>query len=100
MKACCKQKQRGVLPRVVGAAGGLAPLAGFLLLPKCPLCLAGWIMVLAGVSVSARLAATLYYAIGAALLLPAAVVALETWRALTRRPCSGGQPTAPVADHE
>lgn len=59
---CC----RGGARRRAGFAASMVPGAALVLLPKCPLCLAAWLGLVAGVGVSAVAAA---YIRGAILVL-------------------------------
>jgi hypothetical protein len=56
---CCTGEgpSRPLARRCAGAAASMLPGAMLVLLPKCPLCLAAWLTVVAGVGVSAAAAA-------------------------------------------
>ena len=56
MHGCCcvgEGRTRPLARRLSGAAASVLPGAVLVLLPKCPLCLAAWLTVVSGMSVSA-----------------------------------------------
>ena len=52
---CCRggRRPRRLSPWLSSAAGSLLPGVALVLLPKCPLCLAAWLTVVTGMSISA-----------------------------------------------
>ncbi|HUP04319.1 MAG TPA: hypothetical protein VMU19_10045 [Bryobacteraceae bacterium] len=62
MNACCGKGGRPAgrpVRRISGTASAVLPGAALLALPKCPLCLAAWLTLATGASVSAASAAWL-----------------------------------------
>ena len=76
---------RARLRRSAGVVGWLAPGVALAVLPKCPLCVAGWIAAVSGLGVSLSVAAWLRDALWVA---GALLLALLVWRAMRvrRRP--------------
>ncbi len=88
MSDCCQRAPAGSNAdrprRVVTAApvGGLACGAMWLLCPKCPACVAGYLALLGGVTFSIPAAATLLSGLRGALVAAVAVgAAILVWRA-------------------
>ncbi|TWT74447.1 hypothetical protein Pla123a_32700 [Posidoniimonas polymericola] len=85
----CRCKSNNVAHWAAKLVGGLAPGVGLLLMPKCPLCLAAYLALLTGVTLSASAATTLYYGVAGALAALLCVTAVSCVWSIRRRPrCS------------
>ena len=80
---CCtgEARSRRFALRFSGAAGSILPGAIWLLLPKCPLCLAAWLTAATGLGVSGLFLERLR---GSILVLWAAILLLGVARLLRR----------------
>lgn len=90
--SCCMSggPQRPRARRVFSALASVLPGAVLVLLPKCPLCLAGWLTVATGIGISAPAAAwtrEMIAGVWVVLLVVAAVQAILT--------SSGSHPSHP-----
>jgi hypothetical protein len=62
MHGCCAgtvSRQRQFTRRLIDAAGCVLPGVAFALLPKCPACLAAWLVAATGIGFSAQAAGSL-----------------------------------------
>lgn len=50
--SCCKQRSGSVLPRSAAAASYLLPAAALILMPKCPACVAAYVALVTGITLS------------------------------------------------
>src|SRR5579883_2515446 len=87
---CCRGegRSRRLALRLSGAAGSILPGALWVLLPKCPLCLAVWLTTATGVGVSGLLVERLrggILVLWAAILLWGAVRLLRRYSSVSAR---------------
>ncbi len=74
---CSREKK---LRAVKNSAGWIIPGVVLALLPKCPLCLAAWLSLVLGISISGSAAPVLYASLVTLCLLVSAICLLRTSR--------------------
>ncbi len=94
---CCTGEgpSRRLARRWAGATASMLPGAVLVLLPKCPLCLAAWLTVVAGVGVSSAAAAHVRESI---VVLWVATVAVAAARIIRRRAFTRMRKLGPCLD--
>jgi len=82
MAGCCRagEAPRPLARRLSGVAASAAPGLVLALLPKCPLCLAAWVAMTTGISLSSTAAAGVRGGIVAACFATVALVAMRGFR--------------------
>ncbi len=74
MKTCCQGRRRST-----GAAAWLVPGSLLVLMPKCPVCLAGYVALFTGVGLSVPAASRLRLALIVACSVILTVLAVRLW---------------------
>ena len=87
MNACCVRR-RGTAPKSRGVAAWLVPGGLLVLMPKCPVCLAGYVAAATGLGLSVPVASGLR---GALIVLCCMSLAFLTIRLLLRRKSTSNQ---------
>lgn len=87
MKCCGEGGGLAWRGRAVGAVQWAVPLAALVLVPKCPGCVAGYVLVLSGIGLSMPVAAAVRWGmIGVSVAALVYLVGRAVWRRALREP--------------